>query len=68
MSRRTGEGWSAAEAVSGLDSAGFDFTPSFSPDGRWLYFASTRADAAGPVAVRNGQSNLYRVPASAVPR
>jgi hypothetical protein len=68
VSRRTGEGWSAAEAVSALNSAGFDFTPSFSPDRRWLYFASTRADPAGSSAVRNGQSNLYRVPASAVPR
>jgi hypothetical protein len=68
VSRRTAETWSAAEPAAGLNSAGFDFTPSFSPDGRWLYFASTQADASRPSAVLNGQSNLYRVPASAVLR
>lgn len=61
-SRRTAEGWSAPERLAGVSSPAFDFTPSFSPDGRWLYFASTRNEAPGaPAAVLNGESNIYRV-------
>lgn len=68
VSRRTGGAWSAAERVVQLSSPGFDFTPDFSSDGRWLYFASTRADAGPATSVFNGQANLFRVPASAVLR
>lgn len=68
VSRRAGEAWSAPEPAAGLNSPAFDFTPDFSRNGRWLYFASTRNDAAAPSAVGNGQSNLYRVPASSVLR
>lgn len=60
LSRRTATGWSAPAPVERANSAGFDFTPEISPDGRWLYFASMRVDSAHAVA-RNGQANLFRV-------
>ena len=60
VSRRTGEGWSAPVAVAAANAAEFDFTPSLSPDGRWLYFASTRGDSAG-------QANLFRIGAGVLP-
>ncbi|MEJ8800427.1 TolB family protein [Pontibacter sp. H249] len=46
-----------------LNSAAFDFTPHFSTDGRYLYFASFRKEVPGEAAqeVMNGQSNIYRV-------
>jgi Tol biopolymer transport system component len=55
VSRRTGDAWSDPVPLERASSAGFDFTPEVSPDGRWLYFSSDRPAAAG-------QSNLYRVP------
>ena len=61
-SRRTAEGWSTARLLEGeINSSGFDFTPSFSPDGGWIYFASMRQDSTGNPVVHNGQSNLYRI-------
>ena len=63
-SRRTGEGWSAPAPLR-VSSAGFDFTPSFSADERWLYFASDRRDPPAGTAPLPGQSNLFRVPAAA---
>jgi hypothetical protein len=60
---RTEAGWGTAVRLPGeLNSPQFDFTPTLSADGQWLYFASTRAVAAtGTPAVLNGQANLYRV-------
>jgi dipeptidyl aminopeptidase/acylaminoacyl peptidase len=64
-SRRQPEGWSTPFALR-MNSAGFDFTPSFSRDGRWLYFGSDRTEpAAGGVSLP-AQSNLFRVPAASV--
>jgi hypothetical protein len=64
--RRHGEGWdsTAIRLPSPFTSAGFDFTPSFSADGRLLRFASDRAPAGlsetGPGA--GGLADLYAVP------
>ncbi|KUG06743.1 PD40 domain-containing protein [Solirubrum puertoriconensis] len=60
---RTETGWGAAVHLpGGLNSAQFDFTPTLSADGQWLYFGSMRTAAEGaPANVLNGQSNLYRV-------
>lgn len=60
---RTETGWGPAVRLpGGLNSPGFDFTPTLSADGQWLYFASTRTTAtADTSAVLNGQANLYRV-------
>lgn len=67
ISRQTEQGWTVPQRLeSAINSAGFDFTPSFSPDGRWIYFASTRRQTSGNQTVQNGQSNLYRVSKSAV--
>ncbi|MBC5991311.1 PD40 domain-containing protein [Pontibacter cellulosilyticus] len=46
-----------------LNSSAFDFTPHFSADGRYLYFASFRKDAPvnASAEVQNGQSNIYRI-------
>lgn len=49
-SRRTATGWTEPARVDAANSAGFDFTPSFSHDGRWLLFASTRAGVADSAA------------------
>jgi Tol biopolymer transport system component len=66
-SSRTAEGWSPARLLEGeINSSGFDFTPSFSPDGRWIYFASMRQDSTANPVVHNGQSNLYRIGTAAV--
>jgi hypothetical protein len=64
-SRRQGDGWSTPVSLR-MNSAGFDFTPSFSPDGRWLYFGSDRAESPAGGASLPAQSNLFRVPAAAV--
>jgi hypothetical protein len=66
--RRRGEGWdsTALRLPSPFNSAGFDFTPGFSSDGRLLRFASDRASAGlsetGPGA--GGLADLYAVPAA----
>lgn len=65
VSHRTETGWTEPVRVEVANSAGFDFTPSFSPDGRWLLFASTRAGPADPAASADGQASLYRVRAAA---
>jgi dipeptidyl aminopeptidase/acylaminoacyl peptidase len=79
-SRRAADGtWSAPVPLRGAaNSPWFDFTPTFSPDGRWLYFASERPAAAGPAATGpaatvpapyqhgEGSADLWRVPVQAV--
>ena len=62
--RREGDGWSKAVRLPApINSVAFEFTPSFSPDGRELRFTSTRKPAWLDVAahVLNGQGNLYVV-------
>lgn len=58
--------WSQAVRLPApINGTGMDFTPAFSSDGRWLYFASERGGEGTPAAgVLNGQSNLYAAPAS----
>lgn len=57
--RRTADGWSAPRPLAALNTRGLEFTPSFSPDGRWLWFASTRGVTTRPAA-----AELFRVPAA----
>jgi hypothetical protein len=66
--RREGEGWSKPVRLPApINTTAFEFTPSFSPDGRELRFSSMRKpawlDEAGHVF--NGQSNLYVATADA---
>ena len=78
VSERTPAGaWGRARPLgAGVNSSALDFNPSVSPDGRWLYFSSTRP-SAGPLGPRfdrppearnvdgvgNGKwGDIYRVP------
>ena len=54
LSRRTASGWSPAEPAP-FNSAGRDFDPAFSDDGRFVYFCSDRPGGLGG-------DDLYRVP------
>ncbi|MFN3304558.1 MAG: hypothetical protein ACK44A_12645 [Roseateles sp.] len=55
LAERLGEGFGPAIRLPApVNGPGFEFTPSISADGRWLYFASTRDDA-------RGLSQVYRV-------
>ncbi|HWJ06270.1 MAG TPA: hypothetical protein VNS57_10860 [Steroidobacteraceae bacterium] len=65
VARRDDAGWSKPLRLAApFNAVGFDFTPSFTPDGRELLFASMRKpdwlEAGGHVL--NGQSNLYVAP------
>jgi Tol biopolymer transport system component len=57
MSRRTIAGWQPASPVS-FNSAGRDFDPAFSADGRWVYFCSNRAGGSGG-------DDIYRIAVTA---
>jgi len=75
LSRRVGGVWQRAVPLDhGVNSPESDFNQSVSPDGRWLYFSSTRPLAVplgerfdsplddGAVAgIGNGQGDMYRV-------
>ncbi|HEY1132341.1 MAG TPA: hypothetical protein VGF12_23245 [Roseateles sp.] len=55
LAERLGEGYGPALRLPApVNGPGFEFAPSISADGQWLYFASTRGDA-------NGLSHVYRV-------
>lgn len=55
LAERVGEGFGPAIRLPApVNGPAFEFTPSVSADGRWLYFASTRGDA-------QGLSAIYRV-------
>ena len=80
--RRTAAGWSAPQAIhyAGEDDAD-DGEASVSPDGKWLYFTSSRvtngamrrnrpgaeAALAQMNAWDNSNNNVWRLPASAIP-
>ena len=54
--------WSAARALGhGINSEGWDFNPSVSPDGRTFYFTSTRCGLAKPPAQARNAEQLARV-------
>lgn len=50
-SRNLGGRWEPARPLATLNTAGYEFTPSLSVDGRWLYFSSTRRHT-GPIGER----------------
>lgn len=63
VSRRMADGWSEPVNLGPpVNSAAFDFTPSFSPDGRWLYFASMRSRSGADF-----RSDVYRIRVNSVP-
>ena len=80
FSRRTKGAWERARLVEGgVSTRWFDFNQSVSPDGKWLYFSSTRPNP-GPIGDRfdvprndslitgigNGKGDIYRIPLSAL--
>jgi Tol biopolymer transport system component len=81
-SRRAADGsWSPPVPLRGAaNSPWFDFTPSFSPDGRWLYFASERpartptaapptagpSRAPGAATDGEGAADVWRIPTASV--
>ncbi|HEX9939052.1 MAG TPA: hypothetical protein VGB15_18060 [Longimicrobium sp.] len=72
VAERQGDGWGQPRPLAGgASSPAFDFTPSITADGRWLYFASTRADAAGTApapADPSAPAHIYRMPLRAALR
>ncbi|NMO13649.1 Xaa-Pro aminopeptidase [Pyxidicoccus fallax] len=80
LSRRTPMGWERARPLcEGINSKASDYNQSVTPDGKWLYFSSTRPHT-GDVGERfdvprndatlrgigNGTGDIYRVPMSAL--
>lgn len=65
---REGAGWGTPKRMVPpvAPPAGFTFTPSFSHDGKTLFFASMWKMPGSTDPVHNGQSNIYRVPAQLV--
>jgi Tol biopolymer transport system component len=59
LSRRSATGWTAARRLAApINTPASEYNHSVSPDGRWLYFSSTRG---------NGKTgDIYRVPMTAV--
>ncbi|HEY0037964.1 MAG TPA: hypothetical protein VGB66_14805, partial [Longimicrobium sp.] len=82
LSRRVGGVWTKARPLPRpINSDGLDFNPSVSPDGRWLYFSSTRRRSGGVgrrldlprdestiSGIGNGTGDIYRVRMRAVMR
>ena len=82
VSFRSASGWSEPRHLEdGINSPFNESTPYFSPDRRWLYFASDRSFVSLPMrgistddyekglhGILNGWSNIYRVPVAAIER
>lgn len=57
LARRTAHGWAPLEHLPApINSAQYEYGPSLSPDGRWLYFTSHR----------RGSADVYRTPLAAL--
>jgi Tol biopolymer transport system component len=80
VSRRGPSGWGPAKLIGhGVNSPQADFNQSVSPDGKYLYFSSTRP-YAGPkprrvdsaasdsalIGIGNGKGDIYRIPVKAL--
>ncbi len=80
VSRRVRGVWQRARpAAGGVNTPAAEFNQSVSPDGRWLYFSSTRPhtgplgerfdvprDDAAVAGIGNGKGDIYRVPLAAL--
>jgi Tol biopolymer transport system component len=74
LSRRLGNTWRDPEPIASVNTRAAEFNQSISPDGRWLYFSSTRR-RTGPLGERfdtprtdasiagigNGKGDIYRI-------
>lgn len=75
LSRRAGDSWQPPAPLASVNTRWSEFNQSVSPDGRWLYFSSTRPHE-GPIGERfdtsrnearvagigNGKGDIYRIP------
>lgn len=75
LSRRAGGSWQTPAPLASVNTRWNEFNQSVSPDGRWLYFSSTRPHT-GPIGHRldtppneasvagigNGKGDIYRIP------
>ena len=75
LSRRVNGAWQEPEPLTAINTRWNEFNQSVSPDGRWLYFSSSRPHT-GPLGRRfdtprndanvagigNGKGDIYRVP------
>lgn len=74
LSQRSGSTWSVAEPLRAINTPANEWNHSVSPDGRWVYFTSTRAfhgalgerfdDPRDPRLIEgigNGKGDIYRV-------
>jgi len=74
LSRRVGDTWQRPQPLASINTRAAEFNQSVSPDGRWLYFSSTRRHT-GPLGDRfdsprnnatiagigNGKGDIYRI-------
>ena len=79
LSRRVNGTWSQARPIAEVNTKALEFNQSVSPDGKWLYFSSTRPHE-GPLGERldtprddskvagigRGTGDIYRLPLSAI--
>lgn len=74
LSRRVNGAWQRPEPLSSINTRWNEFNQSVSPDGRWLYFSSSRphqgplgrrfdtpANDANVAGIGNGKGDIYRV-------
>jgi Tol biopolymer transport system component len=74
LSRRKGNTWQRPEPLKSVNTPASEFNQSVSPDGRWLYFSSTRPhhgqlgerfdtprDDANIAGIGNGKGDIYRI-------
>ena len=79
LSRRVGGVWSKARPIDVVNTKAFEFNQSVSPDGKWLYFSSTRPHegAVGErfdvprkdsavAGIGKGTGDIYRIPLRAI--
>jgi Tol biopolymer transport system component len=77
LSRRKGNTWQRPEPLSSVNTSASEFNQSVSPDGRWLYFSTTRRhdgplgdrfdtprNEASIAGIGNGKGDIYRIPMS----
>jgi hypothetical protein len=74
LSRRAGGSWQTPEPLASVNTRWHEFNQSVSPDGRWLYFSSTRPhrgplgerfdtprNEASVAGIGNGKGDIYRI-------
>jgi hypothetical protein len=79
VSRKRDGHWQQAQPLTAINTAASEYNESVSPDGKWLYFSSTRRwagpigerfdfprNAAAVTGIGDGNDDVYRVPMAAL--